>query len=158
MSTRFELRCYGEAYAEKRDLLEAMALTIAHVRTCPKGAMAWVDTIDWYVVDSGAAIVTAAGGQWLDHHIVENTAKRGMPKSGTNSRYGKDPLPTSPYRLVWTPREGQRRNSDALTEAVDGQHEMLQAIIDTLQIDKDRNYWQSVAIDWPQPERFKNLE
>lgn len=68
--TTWELRCYGEPFGQRLSLQVAMAVMVDHIHACPHGAMPWAEPVEWYGPEDGVW-VTAANGEWLNHHVAE---------------------------------------------------------------------------------------
>lgn len=67
--TLVNLTCYGKVYLADTPLRGAKAKANRHIRECPEGEMPWARWIFWYLAFDGAW-VSAARGEWLNHHIV----------------------------------------------------------------------------------------
>lgn len=68
------LTCYGNQVAVF-DTLDDEAIPAAgrHILGCPRSPMPWVTAVEWHSTTApelGGTLVSASGGQWLNHHLT----------------------------------------------------------------------------------------
>lgn len=78
---RYRTTCYGKPIADYETEADAKAALTEHIQqSCPSGSMPWANPIKWHRIDAthpvtGEAMtpgwVTAARGEYVDHHIDE---------------------------------------------------------------------------------------